>query len=65
VLKGYFLVDSEDPEDAPEPTELWEVSKDTPEPSEPTESESEALKIQAVLWERVENPKDQGQNWKH
>jgi len=49
VLKGYFLVDSEDPEDAPEPTELWEVSKDTPEPSEPTESESEALKIQAVL----------------
>jgi len=56
LLKRYLPADSEDPEVASEPTEPTELE----EVPEPTESESEAMKIQAVLWERVENPKDQG-----
>ena len=60
LLKRYLPADSEDPEVAPEPTELGEVSESSRESPEPTESESEAMMIQAVLWERMENPKDQG-----
>jgi len=60
LLKRYLPADSEDPEVAPETTELGEVFENSRESPEPTESESEAMLIQAVLWERMENPKDQG-----
>jgi len=46
--------------DPAEPTELGEVPEGTPEAARPTENESEAMKIQAVLEERVENLKGQG-----
>ena len=46
--------------DPAEPTELGEGHEGTPEAAGPTENESKAMKIQAVLGERVENLKGQG-----
>jgi len=46
--------------DPAEPTELREVPEGTPEAAGPTENENEAMKIQAVPRERVENLKGQG-----
>jgi len=50
MLKQYFSADSGEPEDVLDPTEQEEVPKDT----------TEAMKVQAVLFERVENSEDQG-----
>jgi len=46
--------------DPAESTELGEIPEGTPEAAGPTENESEAMKIQAVLEEREENLKGQG-----
>jgi len=47
LLKRYLTAEPESPEG-------------TPEPADPTENESEAKKVQAVLWEKVKYLKDQG-----
>jgi len=47
LLKRYITAEPESPEG-------------TPEPADPTENESEAKEVQAILWEKVEYLKDQG-----
>ena len=47
LLKRYLTAEPESPEG-------------TPKSADPTENESEAKEVQAVLWEKVENLKDQG-----
>jgi len=47
LLKRYLTAEPESPEG-------------TSEPADPTENESETMEVQAVLWEKVENLKDQG-----
>ena len=47
LLKRYLTAEPESPEG-------------TPKPADPTENESEAKEVQAVLWEKVENLKYQG-----
>ena len=46
LLKRYLTAEPESPEG-------------TPKSADPTENESEAKEVQAVLWEKVENLKDQ------
>jgi len=50
MLKRYFSADSGEPEDAPDPTEQEAAPDDT----------TEAMQVQAVLFERVEDSEDQG-----
>jgi len=49
MIKRYFFADSGEPEDAPDPTEQKEAPEDT----------TDAMKVQAVLFEKVEDSEDQ------